>query len=69
MDEWRERLKTHLEDMGWSVLPDAEYPQDQYETLLTRSWSSLNLKRRLKKEEASLDDAFVKSLRCFKALR
>ena len=34
-DEWRDRLKTHLEDMGWSVLPGAEYPQDQYETLLT----------------------------------
>ena len=35
MDEWRERLKIHLEDMGWSVLPDAPYPQDQYEALLT----------------------------------
>ena len=35
MEEWRDRLKTHLEDMGRSVLPGAEYPQDQYETLLT----------------------------------
>ena len=35
MEEWRYRLKTHLEGIGWSVLPVAEYSQDLYATLLT----------------------------------
>lgn len=36
MDDPRDRMKAFLEELGWTVLPASEYPQDQYQSALEK---------------------------------
>jgi hypothetical protein len=36
MEDPRDRMKACLEDLGWTVLPGGEYPEDQYQSALEK---------------------------------